>query len=275
VRLAVLSDLHWTQSPATRAAWHNVYDFAGLAARLGRARAAGERARVDAVIACGDLTHAGDEASARAALERLSARAGRPVLAVAGNHDCLERDDQLERCLAGGTAMLTAAGVEVAGVRITGVAIARDAEPGTFRSTGGGELVGAGRVGLVVSHFPVISRAERLEERGLAYAGDLVDRHALHARLLGARPVVVLSGHIHARDSHACGNVLQLSAGALIEPPHEVAIVDVRVARAEIRVRRRAHVLGPAGARTDPVLAPADEAWTFGAGGWRPVPGAA
>jgi hypothetical protein len=40
-------------------------------------------------------------------------------------------------------------------------------------------------------------------------------------------------------------------------------------------VRRRAHVLGPAGARTDPVLAPADEAWTFGAGGWRPVPGAA
>jgi len=269
VRLAVVSDLHLTMDPTARAAWHNAFDFAGLPARIDDARAAFERARVDAVVACGDVTHAGDEASARAVLERLSARLERPALVVAGNHDCLERDDQLECCVTGGCEMLTAAGVELAGMRVAGVAIERDAEAGTFRWTGAGELVGDERVSVVASHFPVLSRAERLAELGWAYPGDLTNRRALHERLLGAGPVVVLSGHIHARDSHARDNVLQLSAGALVEAPYEVAIVDVRVARAEVRVRRRVHVLGPPGARRDPVLAPADETWTFDAGGWR------
>jgi predicted phosphodiesterase len=269
VRLAILSDLHWTQTPAARAAWHNVYDFAGLADRLGRARAVGERARVDAVIACGDLTHAGDEASARAALERLSARALRPVLVVAGNHDCLERDDQLARCATGRCAMLTTAGVEVGGVRVAGVGIEHDADADAFRWTGDGELAAGERPLVVASHFPVVSRAERLAERGLAYPGDLANRHALEERLTGAGPVVVLSGHIHARDSHAHGSLLQLSAGALVEAPYEVAIVDVVAASPGIRVRRRALVLGPAEARHDPVLAPDDETWALGAGGWR------
>jgi DNA repair exonuclease SbcCD nuclease subunit len=269
VRLAILSDLHWTQTPAARASWHNVYDFAGLADRLGRARAVGERARVDAVIACGDLTHAGDEASARAALERLSARALRPVLVVAGNHDCLERDDQLARCATGRCAMLTTAGVEVGGVRVAGVGIEHDADADAFRWTGDGELAAGERPLVVASHFPVVSRAERLAERGLAYPGDLANRHALEERLTGAGPVVVLSGHIHARDSHAHGSLLQLSAGALVEAPYEVAIVDVVAASPGIRVRRRALVLGPAEARHDPVLAPDDETWALGAGGWR------
>ena len=78
----------------------------------------------------------------------------------------------------------------------------------------------------MVSHFPVLSREARLRERGLKYAGDLTNVGALHRRVAGRQPVVVLSGHIHARETHAEGNVLQLSAGALIEPPHEIAIVD-------------------------------------------------
>jgi hypothetical protein len=53
--------------------------------------------------------------------------------------------------------------------------------------------------------------------------------------------------------------VLQLSAGALIEAPHEIAIVDVEPGRA----RRRIQVLGPRVAPHDPVLAAADETWEF------------
>lgn len=262
MRLGVVSDLHFTADPAARAAWHNEYDFAGVPARLGDAAAA--FADVDAVIALGDLTHSGDEASARAAFERLAALR-RPVLVVAGNHDCRERDDRLERCVDGSSEMLTAAGVELGGTRVAGVSIERP-KPGTFRwvdapSPGDGPTV-------VVSHFPVISRQDRFAERGLAYPGDLVNRGALHERLRGGGPLIVLSGHIHARESHARDTVLQLSAGALVEAPYEIAIVDVSVSGGEVRVRRRAQVLGPPPAGKDPVLAPADETWTYGSEGW-------
>ena len=75
MRLGVVNDLHFTADPAARAAWHHEYDFAGVPARLGDAAAA--FADIDAVVALGDLTHFGDEASTRAVLERLAALAAR------------------------------------------------------------------------------------------------------------------------------------------------------------------------------------------------------
>jgi predicted phosphodiesterase len=256
VRLGVVSDVHWTTEPDTRAEWHGPFDFAALPGRLDRARTAFRRARVDAVIAGGDVAHFGDAASARAALERLSAGLERPLLVVAGNRDCEQRDDMLAATVAG--AMLTA--TEIAGVRIAGVAIERDG--GSFRWTGALDAAA-----LVVTHFPVLSRAERLAGRGLKYAGDLTNRAALQARVTGADPVVVLSGHIHARETSTVGNVLQLSAGALIEAPYEIAIVDLDAAS----VRRRIYLLGPRVTPRDPVFTPADETWAFADGGWRPV----
>ena len=80
--------------------------------------------------------------------------------------------------------------------------------------------------------------------------------------------MVVLSGHIHAREAHAEGKVLQLSAGDLIEPPHEIAIVDVEPGL----VRRRVSLLGPRVTPRDPVLAPPDEAWAFADGGGNAKP---
>lgn len=269
VRIAVVSDLHVTLDQTASAAWHNDFDFAGVGARIDVARSTFERAGVDAVIACGDITHAGDEPSACAALERLSDGLGRRVFVVAGNHDCLERDDQLERCASGDCEMLTT--TELPGARLGGVPIERDREAGTFRWSGRGVFVGDDRVSVIASHFPVLSRAERLTELGLAYPGDLTNRHALCERLVGAGPALVLSGHIHARDSHVRDNVLQLSAGALVEAPYEAAIVDMRVGPREVRVRRRVQVFGPPATERSPVLAPADEAWTFRDGEWRPA----
>jgi predicted phosphodiesterase len=254
VRLGVVSDIHWSADPDARAEWHGPFDFAGLAERVDRARAEFRRARVDAVVVVGDLANAGDVASAKAVLDRLSSGLGRPLLVVAGNHDCDERDDML----AGLCDLLTA--TEVDGQRVTGVPIARGDQ--CYEWTG--EVAPGGTV--VVSHFPVLSRDERLTSRGFKYAGDLPNRRELARRVGGDGPVVVLSGHIHARDTHAEGNVLQLSAGALIEAPHEVAIVDVEAQR----VRRRVSVLGPRVTPHDPVLAPADETWEFAGGEWQP-----
>ena len=111
----------------------------------------------------------------------------------------------------------------------------------------------------------MLSRQRRLSERGLKYAGDLTNRGALARGISRNGPVVVLSGHIHARERLADGTVLQLSAGALIEPPHEIAIIDVEPGR----VRRRISLLGPRVTPRDPVLAPADEAWAFADGSWQ------
>jgi predicted phosphodiesterase len=262
VKLGIVTDVHLTLDPAARAAWHNDYDFARLPERIDRACAHFERADVDAVVVGGDLTNAGDEASARAAVERLSACLTRPLRFVAGNHDLDERDDQLERC---GCELLTPSGFELDRVRVAGVAIERG-ESGAFRYTA------AEAASVVVSHFPVLSRAERVAERGLAYPGDLVNRRELRERLARAGPVLVLNGHIHVREAHAEDNVLQLSAGALVEPPYEAAIVDVRVSRGEARVRRHAHALGPPAGERDPVLAPADETWTYDGAGWTRAP---
>ena len=256
MRLGVVSDIHWTTDPDARGAWHGPYDFAALAERLDQARATFRRERVDAVVVAGDLANSGDVASAKAVLDRLSADLGRPLLVVAGNHDCDERDDML----AGLYNLLTA--TEVGGKLVAGVAIAR--EEGAFRWKG--EL--AAGAALVVSHFPVLSRERRLRERGLKYAGDLTNVEALRSRVAADGPVVVLSGHIHARETHTEGTVLQLSAGALIEPPHEIAIVDLDASR----VRRRTSVLGPRVTPRDPVLAPADETWAFADGAWQPEP---
>ncbi len=91
------------------------------------------------------------------------------------------------------------------------------------------------------------------------------DGVTLHVTDEGDGPVVVLCGHLHAREAHAEGSVLQLAGGALIEAPHEIAIVDVEPGLA----RRRIQVLGPRVAPHDPVFAPADESWAFTGGEWR------
>lgn len=271
MRLGLVSDLHLTLEPARRASWHNEYDFTGLPQRIDAARASFERAVVDAVIACGDLTHAGDEPSTRAVLERLSGGSGRPVLVVAGNHDMLERDDQLERCLpdGGSCELLARRSLESDGVRVTGVPVERDRDAGTSRWTGGAEPVSNGSLAVVASHFPVISRARRFAEAGLRYPRGLANRGELSDRLSGTAPVVVLCGHLHGRESHPSGNVLQLCTGALVEAPYEAAIVDVTGSAGGVRVRRHAESLGPPPAGPDPVLAPAEESWTFDGEGWR------
>jgi len=257
-----------TMDPATRASWHNPYDFAGLPSRIDAARQAFARAGVDAAIVCGDVTHAGDAESVRAALGRLRTGLDCPVLVVAGNHDLLECDDRLERSMPVGCRMLPGEPVDVGAGRVVGVPVARDAVTRALCWTGAGELVDHGRVTVLASHFPVISRAERLRELGLAYPRDLGNREELYRQVADGGPAIVLSGHIHARESHAQGKVLQLSAGALVEAPYEAAIVDVSLWRRLVRVRRRAHVLGPPPAGPDPVLAPPDETWIFAAGSW-------
>jgi calcineurin-like phosphoesterase family protein len=264
----VLTDLHWEDRPPFARAWINPWEPDALDARIDAALERFRRAAVDLCVLLGDLTQTGDEA----ALERIVRRAlaiGVPVAAVAGNHDA-DRDPHLlaavvDRCSARLPARtpFSLEGVAVVGVEIEPV------EPGLplFRSADP-LPVAASVPAVVVSHYPVLSEAQRLADAGLPYAGDLVDRDRLEGRVgAGGAPVVVVSGHIHARASRASGPILQLSCGALIEPPFDCTVVELS-RRGRLRVTRTAHRLGPAGS-LDPVFTPDEESWEWLDARWR------
>jgi predicted phosphodiesterase len=254
MRLGVLSDLHHEPAPTGRRRWINPYDPTGLLPRIAEALEWFAAAHVDRVVVTGDLVEA---PSSTAYDDVLSActQPGFPVAVVGGNHDWSPEHLLREKAHEHGCALLRAAtGDELAAV---------EAEPAAalFASTA---VPTSGNV--VVSHFPVLSEVERLTAAGLPYPGDLDDRAdvARHLQSLG-RPLIVLSGHIHARCTRADGNILQLGAAAMIEPPHDAAVVTVS-SDATV-VTRECRRFGPVAA-VDPVLADDVEQWRWD-GGWR------
>ena len=129
--------------------------------------------------------------------------------------------------------------------------------------------IAQGDLVVLATHFPMISRAGALAERGLAYAGDLLDGSSILAGLRASvAPVVALSGHLHARDSTSEGSVLQLAAAALVEAPYEVSIVEISRSERGWTVERSCSSLGDVGELDLPVLSPAFERWSWMGGAW-------
>jgi predicted phosphodiesterase len=275
MRIGLISDLHWMREPPSSAAgWHGVGgEFAGVQGRLTAALEHFAASEVDLVAVCGDLAHHGDLESLAAVLGVL-AGAGAPVIAVAGNHDVTESPDRLAEAMArvpaGDVSLAAGAGEEVAGLPVAGVQVgessgwfrARLAAAPSLEDWGQGPLV-------LLSHYPVLSLAEEVAARGLPYPGDLLDRAEL-AEALAARqaPTVVLSGHVHVRATRSSGPVLQLSAGALVEPPYECAVVEVAGGGGELRVSRRCLRLLGGPVAGEPVFAPEEEEWRFVGSDW-------
>jgi len=114
-----------------------------------------------------------------------------------------------------------------------------------------------------LTHFPLLSFEPRCREARLLYSAHL-DQLAPPPPVLpaSAGPVVVLSGHLHLRAVTTEANVLQLSFAALVEPPYEVAAVELDAERASVAYRCASVV--PPDAEHIPVLDPAEGSWSFG-----------
>lgn len=276
MRIGLVSDLHWMQEPPSAAAgWHGLdADFVGVLGRLASALGSFADAEVDLVAVCGDLAHHGDLESLATVLDAL-ARADAPVIVVAGNHDASESPERLAEALkqtrASGVSLATGTGVEIAGLGVAGAHVsvsarwfrARLAAPLSVEAWGAEPHV-------LLSHYPVLSLADRIAAHGLPYPGDLLDRGELAEALTARRAAtVVLSGHVHARATRSSGPLLQLSAGAFVEPPYECALVELAAdGEGRLRVSRRCRRLLGDPVEGEPVFAPEEEEWRFGPGGW-------
>ena len=265
VRFGVLSDLHCELEPAG-SRWINVFEPERLDERLDAALAWFAAADVELVLLLGDVVQFANPTDVEHALARVAAAEVAPVVAVAGNHDLRLGDDFAACARRNRIPLLHAEPLVLDGVAVTGVGVGRGAAPPQYF----GELAPSSADApllVVASHFPLLSQASRLAAGGLPYPGDLVNRAELEAQLADdRRPKVVLSGHIHARTSTSAGPLLQLTMGALIEPPFDATIVEVD----EAAVTRRARRLGPV-AETDPVLTADDERWRWAGEEWEAV----
>jgi predicted phosphodiesterase len=240
LRLGVVSDIHWCPDVNRVDYWHEALDFAGVSLRLGTALAYFDDCAVDAVVLLGDLSHDGDSDSLDAVRRLCAEHWSGPLFVVAGNHDLVDE--------------LPDAG-DVGRIPLV-------------KKLSGGDLSPSGPL-VLLTHYPLLSQKAVFEERGFKYAG--CDDHAdeVVARLLErSAPTVVLCGHVHARESRSNESILQLTVGALIEPPFECAIVELETSPEHFTLHRHSHRLASTGVGVEPVFAPADENWAFQESGW-------
>ena len=261
VRIGVLSDLHCELEP-TGSRWINVFEPEQLDARLDAALAWFAEEAVDLILLLGDIVQFANPPDLEHAFARLAAAAVAPLATVGGNHDLRLGEKFASSARTHGITLLD----EEPLPSLTGVAVTRGAAPPQYVGRLAEVEDGAPRP-VVASHFPLLSRASELSAVGLPYPGDLVNRAELESALRpGSRPTLILSGHIHARTSVAAGTLLQLTVGAVIEPPFDATVVEVGAEA----VRRRARRLGPV-AVTDPVFAADEEAWRWDGEAWQAV----
>lgn len=272
MRIGIITDVHLAPVDSPPARWHNEYDFPGAEERLQRAIQIHQTRDVALAAMLGDLTNFGDATLLQRGLDLLGT-SGVDVLAVPGNHDCDDAIDRLAQLLSSSKPRIraaTTAGEAVQDFLVVGLPIVdRQPEHGwlvdrpdvvAFRSA----------PAIVLSHFPLLSREDAARQAGLRYAGGSADRDGLAATLLAREgPTIVIHGHLHIRDAVAIGPILQIGCAALIEPPHEIAFVDLTASAASLTVRVERHAVAPSPSEARlPLLTGETGAWKYERGAW-------
>jgi predicted phosphodiesterase len=263
LRLGVLTDIHWCPDPDKIDHWHNRFDFDAVPGRVHRALEWFREQRVDAVVVLGDLSHDGDRLSLEAVLDQCGRSSDGPLFVVPGNHDgphCVE---------------LIAEPVPHLGadrrwdVSVQAVPVEFVAATESLRARDVVELASPGAL-ILLTHYPLLSQAELFSAHNFKYAGSLEGAERLVPQLVARpQPTIVLCGHVHARESRAHRGVLQLTFGALVEPPHECATIELEHQPDKgLVVRRLSHRLAEEGSAREPVFAPDEETFAHVEGCW-------
>jgi hypothetical protein len=199
-----------------------------------------------------------------------------PLRIVPGNHDAEPGGVDLATAVAEfgnpRMALATPRGEILAGRRLAGLGIGRDeaADRWLIGPVEAGDW-GAAPV-LLLSHSPLIDREAAVVAAGLRNAGTFGDPIGVLAVLTqrtGA--TVVLHGHFHVRDATVQGPVLQLGFAALIEPPNEVAVLELTQDDAALAIDVHRLAIEPVAAKRLPVLVPVWQRWRFEQGAWHEI----
>ena len=241
LRLGVIADPHLSLRGG-EAAWHNPYRLADAHERLDKAMSHPLFTDVDAFAVLGDLAHFGDRDSLRRCVDGVAkARGDRPAILLSGNHDVLEPDVRLEQEVADrgdddvvaplawparsrAADPFAAAGL---GLHVHEVMALTDRRTEPFDVTSHTMTDEAPNGHVVLTHFPVLSFEQRARDAQLLYSAHLSQLAPPVDPLPADGAVVVLSGHLHIRGVTCDGDVLQLSFAALVEPPYELARVEI------------------------------------------------
>lgn len=277
MRLGIVTDVHLCPPGTPPGAWHNPYDLESMPRRLTLALDRLVAEGVEAIAMLGDLTSSADADSVDRGLGIL-AETPLPIRVVPGNHDAEAGGVDLgERVAALDNRLLRMAdptGEIIGGVRVAGLGIEREREGW---AVGPVSAVGwAAEPVVLLSHSPVLDIEPKVTAAGLKNAGSFADPTGVAALLAGrSGPTVVLHGHFHVRDAATSGPLLQLGFAALVEPPNEVAVLDIEPesgsGEPEILVSVRCLPIDPMPAERLPVLVPARQAWRFAAGSWQDI----
>jgi hypothetical protein len=275
VRLGVITEVHIVPPGSPPGVWHNPFLFDQAEALFRDAVARCVKENVDAIALLGDLTHYAD-AGSFAVVRRVLETVELPVYVLPGNHD-LERGPQpmgafqraldLPNVILPPVNMALTPGIDLALIGLEpGDGEQRYAAVHSRAVTGNDPALT-----VVLTHFPPFAMADMLAGAGLKHAGDLTNREPWLAALAGIPgPVLVVNGHLHVHATIEAGRVLQLSAAALIEPPHDVTILTLGIdENSHPWAGRRATGLFEVPGVSLPVLSAREECWRFDAGSWR------
>lgn len=276
MKLGIIADPHLSPAGTRVTSYHTQYQNADVmvAYRLALQRCVREGA--DGIVLLGDISNSGDTESLEAGV-RLAAETGLTVWAVSGNHDCFLRTDAFfevvrqvradnVRLARPSGEMVGGRGPRVAGISVTsgewGYAAGPNGRPDVLRW--GSEPV------VWLTHYPIISFAEKVWEVGLVYGDELEDLEEVARPLLErSAPTIAVSGHEHLRDASVVRGVLQVACAALVEPPFEVTFLDFELEGETIAVRRETVPLVSSPLIYLPAFSPPQQEWVFEAGTWR------
>lgn len=278
MRLGVITDIHLYPEPNTNKqfAWHNLYPMVRALSQYEAALSRCVAENVDVITILGDIAHIGDDASLALAISKATA-VGKPVWVVPGNHDATVRADAYANAIAQHgyphTLVPQAAGTLCAGfetLRVVGLPVTSDNGGDTARALSSLPTeLWQDDIVLLLTHCPIISLKARCLANGLKYSGDLDNYNSVAPQVQQRdAPTLVLHGHLHVRDEIVQDSLLQLSFAALIEPPHEIGILDIDSDTHGLRLQRRNIGVADFEATHLPVLSPAETTWLCRGGVW-------
>ncbi len=274
VRLGIISEIHIVPPGTPDGFWHNPFQFDQAEALFGRAVQRCLDAQVDAIAILGDLTHFADPGSF-AGVRRVLEPVELPVYVLPGNHDL----DTSDHPLAAFHQALDLPNVIIApynvaltpAIDLLLIGLEPNGDPRRYAAVRSRAITGnEATLTVVLTHFPLFEMQTMLSDANLKHAGDLVNREpVLEAVEAIPGPVLVVNGHLHVHATIADEDVLQLSVAALIEPPHDAAVLTIALDDAgQPSVSRQAAGLVDVTGISLPVLSDREETWQFRDGAW-------